>query len=72
MTSKKLLKPISNQRDDLQSYARSFEKSKDSDLLLSIQERTKEKLEYTLAAIDIAVAVGLLAWDTEKGCTHFK
>lgn len=67
LTSKNLLKPISNRRDDLQSYARSFEKSKDSDILLTIQERVKEKIEYTMAAIDIAITTGLLAWDTDSG-----
>ncbi len=67
LTSKKLLSPVSNRRDDLQSFARSFENSKDSDILLSIQDRTKEKLEYTLAAIDIAIAEGLLVWDIDSG-----
>lgn len=67
LTSKELLKPISNQRDDLQSYARSFENTKDSDLLLSIQHRIREKREYTLAAIDIAITQGLLVWDVESG-----
>lgn len=72
LTSKKLLKPINNQRKDLQSYARSFEKSKDSDILLTIQERTKEKLAYTLAAIDIAIAIGLLVWDTDSGKIYYR
>ena len=67
LTNKELLKPISNQRDDLQSYARSFENTKDSDILLSIQRRIREKREYTLAAIDIAIAEGLLVWDVESG-----
>jgi hypothetical protein len=67
LTNKELLKPISNQRDDLQSYARSFENTKDSDILLSIHQRIKDKREYTLAAIDIAVAEGLLVWDLESG-----
>lgn len=67
LTNKKLLKPISDQRKDLQSYARSFEDSKDSDILLSIQRRISEKREYTLAAIDIAIAEGLLVWDVESG-----
>ena len=67
LTNKELLKPISKQRDDLQSYARSFENTKDSDILLSIQHRISEKCEYTLAAIDIAIAQGLLSWDIESG-----
>ena len=67
LTNKELLKPISNRRDNLQSYARSFENMKDSDILLTIQQRIKEKREYTLASIDIAVAEGLLVWDVESG-----
>lgn len=67
LTNKELLKPISNLRDDLQSYARSFENTKDSDILLSIQQRINERREYTLAAIDIAIAEGLLVWDVESG-----
>jgi hypothetical protein len=65
LTSQKLSAPISNKRADLPSYIRSFEDSKSSDILLSIHERTKEKLAYTLKAIDIAVAQGLLFWDVE-------
>jgi len=67
LTSKDLAKPISNQRDCLQSYVRSFEDSKKTDLLLRIQERAREKREYTLASIDIAIAEGLLVWDVETG-----
>ncbi len=67
LTSKKLLKPISNRRDNLQSFARSFENDYDSDLLLTIQNRILNKREFTLKAIDIAVANGLLVWDVETG-----
>lgn len=67
LTDKKLLEPINNRRDDLQSYARSFETFKNSDILLTIQERTREKREYTMASIDIAIAVGLLVWDADSG-----
>lgn len=67
LTNKKLLEPISNHRDDLQSYARSFENSKDSDILLTIQERVREKREYTMASIDIAIGEGLLVWDVDSG-----
>ena len=66
-TNKKLFKPITDQRDNLQSYARSFESSKNSDILLTIQERTREMREYTMASIDIAVAKGLLSWDADSG-----
>lgn len=67
LTNKTLIKPISNQRDGLQSYVHSFENTKDSDALLSIQGRTKDKLKYTLTAIDIAIAEGLLVWDATSG-----
>lgn len=67
LTNKELIKPISNQRADLQSYARSFENTKNSDILLSIQQRIIEKREYTLAAIDIAIVKGLLVWDLDSG-----
>jgi hypothetical protein len=65
LTSQQLSAPVSNKRADLPSYVRSFEDSKSSDLLLNIHERTKEKLNYTLRAIDIAVAEGLLFWDVD-------
>lgn len=67
LTSKELLKPISNRRDDLQSYARSFVDSNDTDILLTIHQRIKDKREYTLAAIDIAIAEGLIVWDLKSG-----
>ena len=67
LTDKKLLKPISDRRNNLQSYSRSFEDSKDSDILLTIHERTRQKREYTMASIDIAIAEGLLVWDTDSG-----
>mgnify|MGYP001567062229 FL=1 len=67
LTDKTLLKPISNRRNDLQSFARSFEDSKDADRLLTIQERAREKRGYTLAAIDIAIAEGLMNWDADSG-----
>lgn len=67
LTNKDLAKPINNQRDGLQSYVRSFEDAKNSDLLLRIHERANEKREYTLASIDVAIAEGLLVWDVNTG-----
>lgn len=67
LTNKELLEPISGRRDDLQSYARSFEESKESDILLTIHERARQKREYTLASINIAIAEGLLVWDVDSG-----
>lgn len=65
LTSQKLSEPISNKRADLQSYVRSFEDSKSSDILLTIHERIKDKLAYTMESIDISVANGLLVWDLD-------
>lgn len=67
LTSNRLLEPISNRREDLQSYVRSFEKEKDSDLLISIQDRIRKRREYALEAIDIAITEGLLVWDSISG-----
>ena len=60
LKSKRLLEPISNRRKDLQSYVRSFETSKGSDILISIHDRVKHDRGYTMAAIDIAVSSGLI------------
>lgn len=67
LTNERLSLPINNQRKNLQSYVRSFEDKKDSDILLNLQSRIKEKTGYTLAAIDIAISEGLLVWDIESG-----
>jgi len=67
LTNQILIKPITNKRNDLQSYVRNFEDTKNSDILLSIHERIKNKRKYTLSAIDIGIAKGLLVWDTESG-----
>ena len=56
LTSKKLLEPISNRRNNLQSYVKSFEDSQNSDILLSIHERAKRNRKHTMDAIDIAVS----------------
>ena len=67
LSSPNLVERISNRRPDLQSYIRSFEDKKESDLLLTVHERIKEKRQYTLESIDIAVSEGLLVWDLETG-----
>lgn len=67
LTNRQLLDPINNRRNDLQSYVRSFENDKRSDLLLGIQKRVLDKRNYALASIDMAVSTGLLVWDTENG-----
>lgn len=72
LSSEGLKSPISNMRENLQSYIRSFEDSKTSDLLIGIHDRIKEKMAYTWSSIDIAVANGLLYWDTESGKLYHK
>ena len=67
LTNDRLMLPVNNRRKNLQSYVRSFEDKKDSDILLNLQSRIKEKSDYTLAAIDIAISEGLLVWDVESG-----
>ncbi len=67
LPSPNLIERVSNKRPDLQSYIRSFEDEKESDLLLTIHERVKEKLHHTLKSIDVAVSEGLLVWDLETG-----
>ncbi len=67
LTSNILSEPISDRRKNLQSYINSFEDLKNSDILLSLQSRIKNKLKYTLDAIDIAISYGLLYWDIENG-----
>lgn len=67
LTSPPLIEPISNQRKNLESYVRSFEEKGQSDLLIGIHERTRSRRAYTLSSIDLAVANGLLVWDTEQG-----
>ena len=67
LTSRELLEPVSDKRDSLQSYVRSFEQLKKIDILLTIHERARQKRGYTIASIDIAIAEGLLVWDVESG-----
>lgn len=66
LTNERLKSPISNMRADLQSFVRSFEDSKSSDVFLDIQERIKQKKVAIWSAIDFAVANGLLFWDFER------
>lgn len=70
LTSERLRAPISDMRANLQSYVRSFEDSKSSDVILDLQERVKNKLQPAWSAIDLAVAQGLLFWDTDLGTLY--
>ncbi|CAO5676591.1 MAG: hypothetical protein HEEMFOPI_02025 [Holosporales bacterium] len=65
LTNYELLDQVSDKRKSLQSYVRSFEENKKIDLLLGLQKNIAGKKEYTLSAIDIAIASGLLFWDKE-------
>lgn len=67
LTKRNLSDPISNRRANLQSYVRSFEETKNTDVILGLQETVRDKREYTLAAIDVAITSGLLVWDIETG-----
>jgi hypothetical protein len=46
LISKELMKPISNKRANLQSYVRSFENTKNSDILISLQQQIIDKQYY--------------------------
>lgn len=67
LTDPTLVEPISNKRDGLQSYARSFEDKKCIDRLLGIQKQIDQKKQYTLSSIDVSISTGLLVWDTSTG-----
>ncbi|MCP4677664.1 MAG: hypothetical protein GY854_19535 [Deltaproteobacteria bacterium] len=67
LTSERLLHPISNRRADLQSYARSFENAKDTDVLVTVHDRVIRHRTNTIDSLDIAISKGLMSWDTESG-----
>jgi hypothetical protein len=58
---------INNRRKNLQSYVAGFEDRKQTDLLLSLQDRINIRRNYTLSALDAAVYAGLLFWEPESG-----
>lgn len=66
LTDKDYLDNITGHKPNFSSFIRSFTKEKQSDLLLCFSEKLKEKIEYAFKAVDIAVAAGLIAWDSEK------
>lgn len=63
LTNRNLSERISNRRNGLPSFVKSFEDDKEIDKLISIQEIISKKKHYTLESIDIAVSQGLLVWD---------
>lgn len=66
LINKNLVEPISNHKANLQTYIRSFETAKELDVLVSVQDIIKNRRDYTLASIDIAVASNLVVWDVEN------
>jgi hypothetical protein len=57
--------PINGHRSNIASYIRSFTDDNKSDLLAGLAQRIYKQRESSMKAIDIAVAAGFLAWDTE-------
>jgi hypothetical protein len=56
---------ISGKRPNLASFVRWFHDEKRTDLLACLQQSVLRRREYTMQAIDIAVASGLLVWDAD-------
>lgn len=65
LTSAHLVSPVSDKRHGLSSYIRSFNDSKEVDLLLSLQERADKLKEHTLLAIDLGIKNNLFVLDAE-------
>lgn len=63
LANKEILDKVSNNRPNLASFVRWFEEKEKVDVLLEIQSRIKAKRKYTLAALDVAMATGLLTWE---------
>ncbi|WP_286805563.1 MULTISPECIES: three component ABC system middle component [unclassified Marinimicrobium] len=72
LTNKRLSDPVTNLRNDLASYARSFTDKGDVDLFLSIQDRVNKTKSYTLSSIDLAIHHGLLFLNPEDACLYPK
>ena len=53
-------------RKDLASFARAFTENKKSDKLACFGQIVSKQRGTTMQAIDIAVATGLLVWDTDS------
>jgi len=70
LTNPQMSNYISARRPNLQSFALGFEENKRSDILLSLQSRIQNKKQYTLSAINTAIALGLLSWEAETGNIH--
>lgn len=70
LTNPQMLDTISDRRDSLQSYVRSFEENRTSDILLGVQDQVRDKRKYTIEAIDIAVSSGMLIWDVDNGTLY--
>ncbi len=65
LTSSRLIQPVSDKREGLASYVKSFNDKKDIDLLLSIQDRIEATKQYTLSALDLGIRQRLFVLDSE-------
>lgn len=67
---------INGHRPNFASYVRSFTENKRSDLLACLSDKLQEQKTLAMAAVDIAVGTGLLAWDYDSAklfpCDSFK
>lgn len=66
LTSNEYSDTINNYRPNLASYVRGFTDKHKTDLLACFNERVYKQIKITMEAIDIAVASGLLVWNTDK------
>ncbi len=57
---------INGHRENIASYIRSFTENNKSDLLACLSDRIREQMCIAMESIDIAVSVGLLAWDIDS------
>jgi hypothetical protein len=67
LANPRLSDTVSDRRANLQSYVQGFEDKKRTDILLSLQDRIKNRQRTTLLAIDAAIYAGLLSWEVESG-----
>lgn len=65
-----LLEKINNRRKSLQSYIKSFEEEKRSDLLAGIHDLVRKNMLHTLQSLDVAVTSGLLVWNYESAVLY--
>jgi len=72
LTDTMITEAIHGRRPNLASFVRWFHEEKRTDLLACLHHHILDKREYTMKAIDIAVASGLLVWDTNTAKLYSK